>query len=125
MKRTMMALTALLGAAVAAYAAVPAKVIEGPGGKVWTDAKGMTLYNFDKDEPGKTNCYDDCARNWPPLAADTNAKTEGEWSLVDRTDGTRMWAYDGHPLYTFIGDKAPGDVTGDGKGGVWHVAKGE
>ena len=37
-----------------------------------------------------------------------------------------MWAYDGHPLYTFVEDKAkPGDITGDGKGGVWHVAKGE
>ena len=36
-----------------------------------------------------------------------------------------MWAYDGHPLYTFVEDKAPGDVKGEGKGGVWHVAKEE
>ena len=62
---------------------------------------------------------------WPPLAAAADAKAEGEWTVVDRTDGTKMWAYDGHPLYTFVEDKAPGDVKGDGKGGVWHVAKDE
>ena len=50
-------------------------------------------------------------------------RPEGEWTVVDRTDGTKMWAYEGHPLYTYVEDKAPGEVTGDGKGGVWHVAK--
>ena len=95
------------------------------GGSVLTDTQGMTLYTFDKDEKDKSNCYDKCAAAWAPLKAAADAKADDEWSVVDRTDGTKMWAYDGHPLYTFVDDKKPGDVTGDGKGGVWHVAKGD
>jgi len=123
MKRMMIALATVLAAASAAYAEEPAKVMETSAGKVWTDSAGMTLYTFDKDAAGKSNCYDQCARNWPPFAAAAGAMAEGEWTLVERKDGTKMWAYDGHPLYTFVGDKAAGDVTGDGKGDVWHVAK--
>lgn len=93
------------------------------GGKmVLTDANGMTLYIFDKDAPGVTNCYEQCAINWPPLMADASAKADGEFTLVDRTDGTKMWAYKGLPLYLWKDDKAPGDITGDGVGGVWHLA---
>ena len=92
-------------------------------GKIYTDAKGMTLYTFDKDEPGKSNCYDQCAVNWPPFLAEAGAMAEEEWTIVDRTDGKPMWSYDGKPLYTFIKDKKKGDVTGDGVGGVWHVAQ--
>jgi predicted lipoprotein with Yx(FWY)xxD motif len=55
--------------------------------------------------------------------ADANAKSEGEWTLVERKDGSKMWAYESKPLYTYIEDKKAGDVTGDGVGGVWHVAK--
>jgi predicted lipoprotein with Yx(FWY)xxD motif len=83
----------------------------------------MTLYTFDKDTAGKSNCYDDCVANWPILKASTDAKASGEWTVVDRTDGTKMWAYDGKPLYTFAKDKKAGDMTGEGVGGVWHVAK--
>ena len=108
-----------------AYAAEPAKVMDSSAGKIWTDEKGMALYTFDKDEAGKSNCYDKCATAWPPLAAAADATAEGEWTVVDRTDGTKMWAYEGHPLYTFVEDKAPGEIKGDGKGGVWHVAKEE
>jgi len=125
MKSIAIALTALLAMAASAYAMEPAKTMDGPSGKIWTDMKGMTLYTFDKDEADKTNCYDKCAAAWPPLAAGADAMAEGEWKVIDRTDGTKMWSYDGHPLYTFVDDKAPGDVKGDGKGGVWHVAKGE
>jgi len=123
MKRMMIALTTALATALAAYAAEPAKVMDSSAGKVWADSAGKTLYTFDKDGAGKTNCYDVCAKNWPPFEADAAAAAEGEWTLVDRKDGARMWAYEGHPLYTYIGDKAAGDVNGDGKGGVWHVAR--
>ncbi|MFI0846816.1 hypothetical protein [Mesorhizobium sp. IMUNJ 23232] len=117
-------LAALFVATSAAYAADPAKVMDSSAGKIWTDQNGMTLYTFDKDEAGKSNCYDKCATNWPPLKAEAGAMAMGEWTVVERTDGTKMWAYEGHPLYTFINDKAAGDVTGDGKGdGTWHVAK--
>jgi len=107
----------------AAQAAEPAKIMNSSAGKVWTDSKGMTLYTFDKDSKGKSDCYGKCAVNWPPLKASASAKASGNWSVVKRKGGGAMWAYDGKPLYTFIGDKKPGDVNGNGKAGVWHVAK--
>jgi predicted lipoprotein with Yx(FWY)xxD motif len=64
--------------------------------------------------------------NWPPFAPMADAMAEGDWMIIDRTDGTKQWAYDGKPLYTFIQDKKPGDMTGEGKAnGAWHVAKAE
>jgi predicted lipoprotein with Yx(FWY)xxD motif len=98
------------------------KTAEIGGKEVLTDAKGMTLYTFDKDAPGVTNCYDKCAVNWPPLLAAADAAPEGDFTLVDRTDGTKMWAYKGWPLYLWIEDLAPGETKGDGVGGVWHTA---
>lgn len=93
------------------------------GGKeVLTDAKGMTLYTFDKDGPGVSNCYDKCAVNWPPAMAAADAKSESDFTIVDRTDGTKMWAYKGKPLYLWIKDQKPGDTTGDMVGEVWHTA---
>ena len=92
-------------------------------GKVLTDAKGMTLYTFDKDAGGKSACYDDCAVNWPPLIAAADAVADAEYGLTDRTDGTKQWTYDGKPLYLWIKDQKPGDMTGDGVKGVWHVVK--
>jgi predicted lipoprotein with Yx(FWY)xxD motif len=82
----------------------------------------MTLYTYDKDTAGVTNCYDKCAVNWPPLLATADAKAEGDFTLVDRTDGTKMWAYKGLPLYLWIKDTKPGETTGDGVGEVWHTA---
>lgn len=112
--------------ATASFAADPAMIGDSSLGKVWTDANGMTLYTFDKDEGGMSACYEQCAVNWPPFMAAEGAAAEGDWTIVDRTDGSKQWAYDGHPLYTFIQDKAAGDVVGEGKGdGTWHVAKAE
>ena len=123
MKSTAITLAAVLATAASAYAMEPAKVMDSSAGKIWTDEKGMTLYTYDKDEKGKTNCYDKCATNWPPLKAEAGAKADDEWSVVDRTDGTKMWAYDGKPVYTYVKDTKKGDMTGEGVGGVWHTAK--
>lgn len=92
-------------------------------GKIYTDAKGMTLYTFDKDEAGKSNCYDDCAVKWPPFLAAADAMADDEWTIVERTDGAKQWVYEGKPLYYYVDDKAAGDMAGDGMGGVWHVVK--
>jgi predicted lipoprotein with Yx(FWY)xxD motif len=120
MKRLGLGMIALAMSAGAAWAAEPAKM----SGGMWTDASGMTLYTFDKDEGGKSACYDKCAVNWPPLKADAGAAAEGDWTVVERKDGSKMWAYKGKPLYTFIGDTKAGDANGDGKaGGLWHIAK--
>ena len=114
---------ALLMAGAAAYAAEPEGVKISEDGKIYTDSNGLTLYTFDRDEAGKSNCDGDCAVKWPPLKAAADAKAEGDWTVVERTDGSMMWAYDGKPLYTYEGDKKAGDMTGDGMGGVWHSAK--
>ncbi|HEV7275707.1 MAG TPA: hypothetical protein VGN80_05435 [Devosiaceae bacterium] len=92
------------------------------GQTILTDANGMTLYTWDNDEEGVTNCYDQCAANWPPLIASEDATPEGDFTLVERNDGTQMWAYQGEPLYLWVKDEAPGDTTGDGVGGTWHTA---
>lgn len=123
MKTITVGLAALLLSTAASFAADAWKEAEVGGHKIYTDAKGMTLYTYDKDGKGKTNCYDKCATNWPPLKAEAGAKAHDEWSIVDRTDGTKMWAYDGKPVYTFINDKKAGDMSGDGVGEVWHVVK--
>jgi predicted lipoprotein with Yx(FWY)xxD motif len=105
----------------AAFAAeAPAK----KSGDVLVNQAGMTLYVFDKDAPasGKSVCNAQCATNWPPLTASADAKPTGEWSVVSRDDGTKQWAYKGRPLYQWSKDQKPGDKSGDGIGGMWHVA---
>ncbi|WP_246180182.1 COG4315 family predicted lipoprotein [Microvirga thermotolerans] len=105
-----------------AQGAAPAKVADTAKGKALVDAKGMTLYTFDRDSAGKSNCNGTCAQNWPPLLAGANAKASGDWSLVKRDDGSMQWAYKGKPLYTWVKDTKPGDVTGDGVNNIWHIA---
>ncbi len=102
------------------------EVLEDPElGPILTDAEGMVLYLFTKDEEGKSNCYDQCAENWPPFTAEEPLTlpdgVEGELTLIDRDDGTQMVAYNGIPLYYWINDEAPGDTTGQGVGDVWYV----
>jgi len=94
-------------------------------GPVLTDAKGMTLYTFDKDAaPGKSFCNGPCAQNWPPLVAPPNAKAKADWSVVTRDDGSKQWAYKNKPLYGFAKDGKPGETTGDGfLNNAWHAAK--
>lgn len=105
------------------YASGAVKTMDSAKGEILTDAKGMTLYIFDKDAKDTSNCYDDCAVKWPPLMADASAMADGEFTLVERKDGSKQWAHEGMPLYLWQNDKKPGDMTGDGVGGVWHVAK--
>ena len=91
-------------------------------GKTLVDINGMTLYVFDRDGKGKSNCNGPCAANWLPLIADTDAQAEGSFSFVSRDDGRKQWAYKGKPLYTSVKDKKPGDATGDGVNNIWHIA---
>lgn len=117
------ALTLLTSAAAFADMA-PAKTAETSKGKALVDAKGMTLYTFDKDAGGKSMCNGPRAENWPALAAADGAKASGDWTILARDDGKMMWAYKGKPLYTFKKDMAAGDTNGDGfLNGAWHIAK--
>ncbi len=114
---------ALLLAAGVAQAETGIMTGKTSAGPALTDSKGMTLYVFDKDSGDASACYDKCAANWPPLLAPAGAKAEGDFGLITRTDGTMQWTYYGKPLYLWIKDAKPGDATGDGFNGVWHVAK--
>jgi len=104
------------------YDAEPAQVTLVAGHGPLTAENGMTLYTFDKDSAGTSNCYDSCAASWPPYIAAAGASSDG-LTTVARRDGSLQWAKDGAPLYFWVGDTAPGDTTGDGVGGVWHIAK--
>jgi len=105
----------------AAYAQAPLETKDG----ILVDQAGMTVYTFDKDQAnsGKSVCNDQCAKAWPPVVADANANPEGDYSIIERDDGTKQWAYKGQPLYTFAKDTKAGDKTGDKVREVWHVVK--
>lgn len=113
-------LAAVLSAPV--FAAPPAvKLSDG----VFTNAAGMSLYTFDRDAAGsgKSVCNGPCAANWPPLAADSAAGADADWSVITRDDGSKQWAYKGKPVYLWVKDAKPGDRTGDGVNGVWKLAR--
>jgi predicted lipoprotein with Yx(FWY)xxD motif len=106
-----------------ALAQEPAKAGDSAKGKTLVDAKGMTLYTFDRDTaPGKSSCNGNCATNWPPLMAAGDAKPTGSWTVITRDDGGKQWAYKGKPLYFWKDDKKSGDAEGDGRNNVWHIA---
>jgi predicted lipoprotein with Yx(FWY)xxD motif len=91
---------------------------------VLTDAHGMTLYTYDKDSAGATTsaCTGTCATAWPPLTTSgTPTAGPGVTGTLATIQGGQV-TWDGHPLYRWMGDKAPGDVTGDGING-FHTAK--
>lgn len=94
-------------------------------GAYLTDFVGKTLYIYDKDKVGISNCYGGCAVAWPPyISSATVEKTlPANISVITRTDGTKQFAWKGWPLYYYATDQKPGDITGDGVGGVWHIVK--
>ena len=94
-------------------------------GSYLTDAKGMTLYLFKKDSPGKSACAGDCVARWPlyfreKVAVGAGLK-EGDFGTITREDGQQQTTYRGLPLYYFAADKAPGDTNGQGVKDVWYV----
>ena len=91
---------------------------------MFVDAKGMTLYTFDKDTAGKSVCNGQCATNWPPMIVADGGKAAGDWTIVVRDDGLKQWAYKSKPVYLWVKDTKAGDTTGDGfLNGAWHIAK--
>jgi predicted lipoprotein with Yx(FWY)xxD motif len=95
------------------------------GTTVLTNAKGFTLYSFAPDTPASSKCYGSCAVYWPPVTGTAAAGPglPGKVTTITRTDGSRQLTYNGHPLYTYIGDSAPGQARGNNinlNGGLWH-----
>jgi predicted lipoprotein with Yx(FWY)xxD motif len=95
------------------------------GVTVLTNAKGFTVYSFVPDTATKSNCNAGCVQYWPPVKGPATAGTgvTGTLTTIKRSDGSVQAVYDGHPLYTYVADTAPGEAKGNGlnlSGGVWH-----
>jgi predicted lipoprotein with Yx(FWY)xxD motif len=97
-------------------------------GNILTDSEGMTLYLFTKDKPGKSVCYDGCAKTWPPQTIEETAngpsarpKVTAQLGAIERKNGSMQVTIADHPLYYYAGDEKPGDTSGQGLGGVWFV----
>jgi predicted lipoprotein with Yx(FWY)xxD motif len=95
------------------------------GATVLTNAKGFTLYWFAPDTPATSKCNGSCATYWPPVKgpATAGAGVTGKLTTIKRSDGSLQATYNGHPLYTYVADTAPGQAKGNNlnlSGGVWH-----
>jgi predicted lipoprotein with Yx(FWY)xxD motif len=114
----------------------PELFVAAESGSILTSTAGLSLYTFDNDQACTSNCNgvdgdtagsttdeSSCAGQWPPLLVGDGGAAQGNFSLVTRADGTQQWAYEDIPLYTFGGDNAQGDISGDGVGSVWHLAR--
>jgi predicted lipoprotein with Yx(FWY)xxD motif len=127
---------ALLGAA-AAQAGYPApaasrtavvlKTTTIGGATVLANPQGLTLYWFAPDTPARSACYGSCAAYWPPVTGKPAASPglTGRLGTITRSGGQLQATYHGHPLYTYIGDSAPGQAHGNNlnlNGGLWHEA---
>ena len=126
MSRTFAAIAALTFIlASSAASAQTLKTADTPKGKTFVDAKGMTLYTFDKDAGGKIDVQRPLRRELAAARGRRRRQADrGDMTIVVRDDGKKMWAYKGKPLYTFKKDMAAGDTNGDGfLNGAWHMAK--
>jgi predicted lipoprotein with Yx(FWY)xxD motif len=112
------------GTATAAVTLAPSKF-----GKILVGPNGRTLYDFVADKTMKSTCYGACASLWPPLTVTGTPKAgpgvkASLLGTTKRTDGTTEVTYNGHPLYYYAGDSAPGDTTGQDInqfGALWYV----
>ena len=119
---TRIAATLLVSCAALYSGGAHAQAVKTQDGMLVNNA-GMTVYTFDKDTDGKSACYDQCAKAWPPVMASADAKAQGDLTVITRTDGAKQWAYKGKPLYLFVKDTKPGDKAGDNVKEVWHIVK--
>ena len=94
---------------------------------ILTDSAGNTLYIFDNDEAGVSNCTGSCTDIWPPLIVDGDATAgdgvDGTLATITRDDGATLVTYNDQPLYYYVNDETPGDRNGDDVGGVWHIVE--
>jgi predicted lipoprotein with Yx(FWY)xxD motif len=116
---------ALAGGPAPAAAGATLKTATIGGVRVLTNAGGFTLYWFAPDTPSRSTCYGTCAGYWPPVTGTPAAGpgVTGTLATIKRSEGTTQVTYNGHPLYTYAGDTAPGQAFGNNlnlNGGLWH-----
>jgi len=112
----------------AASAGVTLKTARIGGVTVLTNARGLTLYWFAPDTPAASKCTGSCVEYWPPVTGDPRAGpgVTGKLGLIKRPGGHVQVTYDGHPLYTYVGDSGPGQANGnrlDLNGGLWYEVR--
>ena len=94
------------------------------GATVLTNTKGFTLYSFALDTSTTSKCNSTCAHYWPPLKGPVSGGSiTDKFGTIKRSDGSVQATYNGHPLYTYVADTAPGQAKGNGvnlSGGIWH-----
>jgi predicted lipoprotein with Yx(FWY)xxD motif len=116
---------ATAGSAASSSSSSAVKTATINGTTVLTNAKGLTLYSFAPDTMTTSNCNGTCAQLWPPVHGPVTAGpgATGKLGTITRADGSIQATYNGHPLYTYVDDTAPGQARGNGlnaSGGVWH-----
>ena len=118
--------SAASGIGMVGQARAAASLVQTAPSQMLVTAKGMTLYLFTPDTKNQSNCTGNCAKIWPPLVVPSGmtaptslAGLSGVFATMSRADGTTQLTYDGSPLYTFAKDAKPGDINGQGIGGVW------
>lgn len=121
MQRTIFSLAVSTAVLTFALGAQANPTVEKDG--VIGNREGRSLYTFDKDSAGKSNCNGGCASAWPAFTVANPALADADFTVIKRDDGTQQWAFKGMPLYFFAGDSKPGEVNGDKQGGVWHVLR--
>jgi predicted lipoprotein with Yx(FWY)xxD motif len=119
------AAVSMSASAHAAGSASPVTSVKVGNQEILADHNGMTVYTYDPDQGSTSTCYGGCATHWPPVLLPAGDSVVTPFGLTTRTDGTKQITYDNHPLYLFAGDQKPGDTTGDGLGGVWHIVPGQ
>ncbi|MFF3256387.1 hypothetical protein [Actinacidiphila glaucinigra] len=103
------------------------KTAKGSAGIWLTDPAGRTLYLNAKDKKTASDCYDKCAKKWPPLTTTKPVTVTGKYTIpsnigtITRKDGTKQVTYGGHPLYYYEGDTAPNQIKGQGVDGEWFL----
>ena len=117
--------------ATTALAPIVKTAAKDPFGTIIVDSAGKALYTWDRDTTATSTCTGGCAATWPPLLLPAGASTPlppqpgvtGAITVSNHPAGGSQIVWNGKPLYRYAADVNPGDVTGDGVGGTWHIAK--
>jgi predicted lipoprotein with Yx(FWY)xxD motif len=119
-------LIATVGGTAHAFSSVAVSVSSADGHSILVDDAGKTLYRYTLDQGSTSTCYGGCAVAWPPVLVDSvpavsNPALAAGLGVTPRDDGSTQLTYGGQPLYYFIDDVNPGDVSGQANGGVWFT----
>jgi predicted lipoprotein with Yx(FWY)xxD motif len=103
------------------HAAIPPgfAIAEAGTGRMLVKNSGVSVYSWDGDRAGKSNCVGGCLDTWAPVSAPEESRSQGEWTIIERSPGIRQWAFRNHPLYTYIGDTRAHSLRGSDEPG-WH-----